>query len=64
VFGHTAFRLEVRDRYDASYESESMRRFLADEQDDLPPDAGWLVMLQDEPGRDRAFVAYADDYGD
>lgn len=35
VFERTAFRLEVRDRYDAPYENESLK-FHADEQDDLP----------------------------
>lgn len=37
-FTYTAFRLEVRDRYNVGYEAESVRRFLAGEPDDLP----WL----------------------
>jgi hypothetical protein len=53
VFEHTAFRLEVRDRYDASYENESMRRFLAGEQDDLPWMQSWLVMLRDLTAQGR-----------
>lgn len=31
AFEHTAFRLEVRDWYDAPYENESVRKFLAGE---------------------------------
>jgi hypothetical protein len=58
VFEHTAFRLEVRDRYDAPYENESLRKFLAGEQDDLLWMQSWLVMLRDltAPGRRFARV--------
>ncbi|MFC1440142.1 DUF6879 family protein [Streptacidiphilus sp. N1-10] len=45
TFEHTAFRLEVRDRYDASYENESLRKFLAGEPDDLPWIQDWLTMI-------------------
>jgi hypothetical protein len=55
VFEHTAFGLEVRDRYDASYENESMRRFLAGEQNDLPWMQSWLVMLGDLTAQGRRF---------
>jgi hypothetical protein len=56
VFKHTAFRLEVRDRYDAPYENESMRRFLAGEKDDLPWMRSWLVMLRDLTAQGRRFA--------
>jgi len=35
-----AFRLEVRDSYDAPYENESLRMFLVREKDELP----WMVL--------------------
>jgi hypothetical protein len=56
VFEHTAFRLEVRDRYDASYENESLRRFLAGEQDGLRWMQSWLVMLRDLAVQGRRFA--------
>ena len=56
MFEHTAFRLEVRDRYDAPYENESLRRFLAGEQDDLPWMQSWLVMLRDLTAQGRRFA--------
>lgn len=56
MFEHTAFRLEVRDRYDAPYENESLRRFLAGEQDDLPWMQSWLVMLRDLTAQGRRFM--------
>jgi hypothetical protein len=45
-FEHTAFRLEVRDRYDSSYENESLLKFLAGEKDDLPWIQDWLTMIR------------------
>jgi len=39
--------LETRDTYDAPYENESLRKFLADEPDDLPWIQSWLTMLRD-----------------
>jgi hypothetical protein len=56
AFEHTAFRLEVRDGYGASYENESLRRFLAGEQDDLPWMQGWLAMIRDLTGRGLRFA--------
>ena len=56
MFEHTAFRLEVRDRYDAPYENESLRKFLAGEQDDLPWMRSWLVMLRDLTAQGRRFA--------
>ncbi|MGH3944871.1 MAG: DUF6879 family protein [Pseudonocardiaceae bacterium] len=35
TFDHTAFRLEVRDRYNAPRQAESFKEFLAGEPDDL-----------------------------
>ena len=56
AFKHTAFRLEVRDRYDAPYENESLRKFLTDEQDDLPWMQSWPVMLRDLTARGCRFA--------
>ncbi|WP_394329391.1 DUF6879 family protein [Nocardiopsis sp. CNR-923] len=55
-FEHSAFRLEVRDRYDAPYENESLRRFLADEPDDLPWMRSWLDMLHEAGVKGRRFA--------
>lgn len=56
VFEHTAFRLEVRERYDAAYENESLRKFLVGEQDDLPWMQSWLAMLRDRTAQGRKFA--------
>ncbi|MFE4373906.1 DUF6879 family protein [Streptomyces sp. NPDC056835] len=55
-FEHTAFRLEVRDRYDADYENESLRKFLAQEKDDLPWMQDWLTMIRDATSKGRRFT--------
>jgi hypothetical protein len=55
AFKYTAFRLEVRDRYDASYENESLRKFLAGEPDDLPWMQDWLTMIQEATRGGRRF---------
>jgi hypothetical protein len=54
-FEHTAFRLEVRDRYDADYENESLRKFLAGEHDDLPWMQDWLAMIRDATAAGKRF---------
>jgi hypothetical protein len=54
-FEHTAFRLESRDSYDASYENESLRRFLAGEDDDLPWMQTWLTMIREHSAAGRRF---------
>jgi hypothetical protein len=56
AFEHTAYRLEARDRYDASYENESLRRFLASEQDDLPWMQSWLDLLREATAQGRRFA--------
>jgi hypothetical protein len=56
IFKHAAFRLEVRDHYDAPYENDSLRRFLAGRQDGLPWMQSWLGMLRDQTARDRRFA--------
>ncbi len=56
TFEHTAFRLEVRDTYDASYENESLRKFLTDEPDDLPWMQSWLDMLREATAKGRRFA--------
>ena len=55
-FEHTAFRLEVRDRYDSPYENDSLHRFLADEPDDLPWMRDWLDMISEATSRGRSFA--------
>ncbi|HET6270324.1 MAG TPA: hypothetical protein VFE00_09675 [Arthrobacter sp.] len=55
AFEHTAFRLEVRDQYDAPYENESLRKFLAGEQDDLPWVQSWLAMIREHTAEGRRF---------
>lgn len=47
--------MEVRDHYAASYEGESLRRFLAGEPDDLPWMQSWLVMLREAVAAGRRF---------
>jgi hypothetical protein len=57
TFEHTAFRLEVRDRYNAPNEVESLRRFLAGEPEDLE-DGGfqdWLDQVQAATAEGRRF---------
>jgi hypothetical protein len=56
TFEHTAFRLEVRDRYDADYENESLRKFLAGEGDDLPWMQDWLTMIRDRTAEGCTFA--------
>ncbi|RDG35933.1 DUF6879 family protein [Streptomyces corynorhini] len=55
TFEHTAFRLEVRDRYDAPYENASLARFLAAEEDDLPWMRDWLYMIREATENGRRF---------
>ncbi|MGH3327543.1 MAG: DUF6879 family protein [Streptomycetales bacterium] len=55
-FEHTAYRLEARDQYDASYENESLRKFLAGEPDDLPWMQSWLDMLREATAKGRRFA--------
>ncbi|MGH3586617.1 MAG: DUF6879 family protein [Pseudonocardia sp.] len=56
TFEHTAFRLEARDAYDATYENESLRKFLAGEPDDLPWMQSWLDMLREATAQGRRFA--------
>ena len=46
TFEHTAFRLEVRDRYDAPYSAESVKRFLAGNPED-PDNRTWFKSWTD-----------------
>lgn len=55
-FEHTAYRLEARDRYDAPYENESLRKFLAGAPDDLDWMQSWLVMLGEAKAAGRRFA--------
>jgi hypothetical protein len=55
-FEYAAFRLEARDRYDAPYENESLRKFLSGEPDDLPWMQSWLDMLRKATAEGRRFA--------
>ena len=46
----------MRDRYDADYENESLRKFLAQEKDDLPWIQNWLTMIRDATSKGRRFA--------
>jgi hypothetical protein len=54
-FEHTAFRLEVRSRYNPSYEGESLRKFLEGEPDDLSWMQAWLRMVREATAEGRRF---------
>ncbi|HEU5472263.1 MAG TPA: hypothetical protein VFV67_16535 [Actinophytocola sp.] len=54
-FEHTAYRLEVRDAYNVSYEHESMRKFLAGEPDDRIWKRSWLDMVREATAAGRRF---------
>ncbi len=45
TFEHTAYRLEVRERYGVGYETEPVRQFLAGEQVDLGYMGTWLALM-------------------
>lgn len=47
--------MEARNRYDASYENESLRKFLAGELDDLPWMQSWLTMIREASAEGRRF---------
>ncbi|MGH3778277.1 MAG: DUF6879 family protein [Pseudonocardiaceae bacterium] len=55
TFEHTAFRLEVRDRYNSPRETESFEKFLAGEPDDLVWHQKWLAMLRETSSQGRRF---------
>jgi hypothetical protein len=46
----------VRDRYDAPYENESLRKYLAGEPDDLPWMQDWLTMIRAATAEGRRFA--------
>ncbi|SBW27791.1 hypothetical protein FDG2_5434 [Candidatus Protofrankia californiensis] len=48
--------MEARDTYDAAYENESLRKFLAGEPDDLPWMQSWLDMLREATAAGRRFA--------
>jgi hypothetical protein len=48
--------LEVRSRYNPSYEGESLRKFLAGEPDDLSWMQAWLRMVQEAAAEGRRFA--------
>lgn len=48
--------MEARDTYNESYENESLRKFLANEPDDLPWIQSWLTMIREAVGEGRRFA--------
>jgi hypothetical protein len=56
AFEHTAYRLEARDRYEASHENESLRKFLAGKPDDLLWMQSWLDLLREAAAQGRRFA--------
>ena len=54
-FEHTAFRFEVRDRYNSPSESESFRNFVNGESDDLAWHQNWLDMIREATTQRRRF---------
>ena len=55
TFEHTAFRLEVRDRYNTSYSDEPLRKFLAGEPDDLAWFQNWLALVRAATAEGRRY---------
>ena len=55
TFEHTAFRLEVRDRYNAPSEVEPLRKLLAGEPDDLAWFQPWLNLVRVATDEGRGF---------
>ncbi|GAB3365919.1 hypothetical protein GCM10027360_32910 [Amycolatopsis echigonensis] len=47
--------METFDQYDATYENESLRKFLAGEPDDLPWMQSWLDMIREAKAAGRLF---------
>ncbi|MGH3525928.1 MAG: DUF6879 family protein [Pseudonocardiaceae bacterium] len=57
TFEHTAFRLEVRDSYNASpRENEAVRRLAAGESVDMSWAEGWLGMIREATAGGRRFM--------
>lgn len=56
TFEHTAFRLEVRERYNAPREVESFRRFRAGEPVDLSWAETWFSMIREATAAGRRFA--------
>jgi len=56
TFEHTAFRLEVRDHYNAPRETDSVRNFIAGEPVDMSWAEGWLSMIREATAEGRRFM--------
>ncbi|WP_369806070.1 DUF6879 family protein [Amycolatopsis sp. M39] len=56
TFEHTAFRLEVRENYNAPREVESFRRFRAGEPVDLSWAESWFSMIRQATAKGRRFA--------
>jgi hypothetical protein len=48
--------LEARDKYNVTYENESLQKFLANEADDLPWIQSWLTMIREAVNEGRHFA--------
>jgi hypothetical protein len=55
TFEHTAFRLEVRDRYNAPREVESFKKFLDGAPDNLAWAESWFGMIREATAEGRRF---------
>ena len=55
-FEHTAYRLEVRDRYDEPDEAESLAKYLAGEPDDLAWMQEWFDLVRRAVSAGRRFA--------
>ncbi|MBB5776240.1 DUF6879 family protein [Nonomuraea jabiensis] len=53
AFQHTAFKFEVRDRYDVPSEQESLRRFLAGQPDPERAARPWLAKMKAATGEGK-----------
>jgi len=55
-FEHTAFRMEVRDRYDEPDETEPLRKYLAGEPDDFVWMQEWFDLIRQASTEGRRFA--------
>ncbi|WP_243769932.1 DUF6879 family protein [Amycolatopsis acidicola] len=56
TFEHTAFRLETRDEYKSSNETEALRQFVAGEPVDMGWFQNWLSMIREATAEGKRFA--------